>query len=159
MCLIAHLEDQIKGKIPETSPVADWAYKHAAFLKNMYMVDGRTRMTPWEALTGRRYTSKVAIFGEIVFAQIKAPKGQPTWQKAVWLTKDMVSDSHLVGTAQGVIRTSAPWNYKLDHHDVLLEKQQPRDAVLEDEAGSEPETLFEEDLNARTVDWSRYFAR
>ena len=168
MCLIAHLEDQVKGKIRETSPVVDWAYKHAAFLKNMYMVDGRTRMTPWEALTGRRYTSKVAIFGEIVFAQIKALKGQPTWQKAVWLTKDMVSDSHLVGTAQGVIRTrcirripdrfslqhilamrGAPWNYKLDHHDVLFEKQQPRDAVLEDEAGSEPETLFEEDLPTR----------
>ena len=73
-------------------------------MHNHFLVNKET--TGYERSTGRLYSGKLALFGETVLGYLKTDlKGLPKWSKGVWLTKTMMNDCHVIGTATGIFVT------------------------------------------------------
>ena len=84
-------------------PVYAWALVHSAWLHNHFVV--RREMTSYERGTGRFYSGKVAMLGETVFGFLKTELKVPKWTKGIWLSKSMMNDCHVIGTAIGIFVT------------------------------------------------------
>ena len=83
--LLCRIEEKTGVNIPIAHAVASWAFVHAAWLMNRYVVRGGA--TPFEVSTGRSYNGKLAEFGEPVLAYCylqPGPKGGARWLKAVF---------------------------------------------------------------------------
>ena len=98
-------------------PVYAWAVVHSSWLHNHFVVNKET--TGYERSTGRLYSGKLALFGETVLGYLKTDlKGLPKWSKGVWLTKTMMNDCHVIGTATGIFVTRSirrlPTSFQLE---------------------------------------------
>ena len=98
-------------------PVYAWAVVHSSWLHNHFVVNKET--TGYERSTGRLYSGKLALFGETVLGYLKTDlKGLPKWSKGVWLTKTMMNDCHVIGTATGIFVTRSirrlPCSFQLE---------------------------------------------
>lgn len=82
-----------------------WSYIHAAWTLNRFATHSATKMTPFELVFGRRYSGKVACFGEVVMALrrrgVNCKQGLQ-WVPGVWLGKTDGEDLHTVATPDGV---------------------------------------------------------
>ena len=67
------LEARLGIAIPESSAVVDWIVEHAAFVLSRFSV-GHDGMTPYERLTGRKWTRSMIEIGEVVLAKFAARK-------------------------------------------------------------------------------------
>ena len=98
-------------------PVYAWAVVHSSWLHNHFVVNKET--TGYERSTGRLYSGKLALFGETVLGYLKTDlKGLPKRSKGVWLTKTMMNDCHVIGTATGIFVTRSirrlPTSFQLE---------------------------------------------
>ncbi len=91
------------------SIVLPWLVRHQGWIANHFFVreDGQTF---FQRMNNVPYTSTVLEFGEIVEAKLQSKdvmnaKLEARWTRGVWLGRATESDEHIVGTAQGVMRT------------------------------------------------------
>ena len=118
--LQCRIEEKTGVNIPMTHAVASWAFVHAAWLINRYVVRGGS--TPFEVCTGRSYSGKLAEFGEPVLAYCyiqPGPKGGARWLKAVFLTKSLTNDMFVVGHGNTIRLTRSIKRIYDDWHNEL----------------------------------------
>ena len=118
--LQCRIEEKTGVNIPMTHAVASWAFVHAAWLINCYVVRGGS--TPFEVCTGRSYSGKLAEFGEPVLAYCyiqPGPKGGARWLKAVFLTKSLTNDMFVVGHGNTIRLTRSIKRIYDDWHNEL----------------------------------------
>ena len=118
--LLCRIEEKTGVNIPMAHAVASWAFVHAAWLMNRYVVRGGA--TPFEVSTGRSYNGKLAEFGEPVLAYCylqPGPKGGARWLKAVFLTKSLTNDMFVVGHGNTIRLTRSIKRIYNDWHDEL----------------------------------------
>eukprot|EP00438_Fugacium_kawagutii_P026160 Skav230005 [mRNA] locus=scaffold5058:3896:10669:+ [translate_table: standard] len=85
-------------------PVYAWALVHASWLHNHFVV--KEQVTAFEASFGRFYSGKLACYGEPVMGFLKTTqKGSAKWRKAIWLSKTLTNDVHILGTGDGIFVT------------------------------------------------------
>ena len=92
------------------SPVLPWTIRHAAWILTRYNVRRDTRMTPYEKIRAQKYRKEILPLGEQILARRPGANVnqllQP-WVTSLWLGRDTLCDEHLIGTAAGVMRSSA----------------------------------------------------
>ena len=84
--------------------------RHALFCHDRLLEHRETKQTSYEKRTGRKYDSKMILFGEPVW--FKRPgdtrtKFQMMWSPGIWLGRRDESDEHLIGTRFGTL--SSHW--------------------------------------------------
>ena len=103
-CLLASVENNVKGKLPAAHRLRPWAYAHAAWLMNRYSV-GKDKKTPFELKFERKYQSKLVPFGSTIYAQYlpkNKKKGLPAWSKGIFLGKQSDTELYLITDSTGV---------------------------------------------------------
>ena len=104
--------------LPGDHALWPWSFIHGAWLLNRYHNHTTTKMSPFELVNGRRYSGKVASFGEVVLVLHRKgsnTKAGPQWVPGVWLTKSEGDDLHVVATPEGILKGKAirrltdPW--------------------------------------------------
>ena len=103
LCLLRTVSAGTKLEIKSSHPLYGWAFRRAAFLLTRFHVhsDG---CASFELVHGRKYDSKIAAFGSVVFAQVvpkKKVKGV-TWDKAVYLGKSSIGNLSIISSSSGV---------------------------------------------------------
>ena len=99
--LVAQLESEAKVRLPSGHCLRYWAAVHAGGLYSRYHVHSFLKITPFQAVTGRPYSGKLANFGQMVFGlDPKAGKYKPMWKRGVYLGKDAAGHD-VIGTAPG----------------------------------------------------------
>ena len=116
--LVHMASDKCSLKLPSDHALWPWSFVHGAWLLNRYHNHSTTRTSAFELVNGRRYSGKVASFGEVVLVlhrKGQSTKAGPQWIPGVWLTKTGGDDQHVVATPEGLIRGKAirrltdPW--------------------------------------------------
>ena len=115
--LVAQLESEAKVRLPSGHCLRYWAVVHAGGLYSRYHVHSFLKITPFQAVTGRPYSGKLANFGQMVFGlDPKTGKYKPMWKRGVYLGKDAAGHD-VIGTAPGEFprtkalrRTSNLWS-------------------------------------------------
>lgn len=111
-------EDKCRLRLSADHALLPWSYIHAAWTLNRFATHTTTKMAPFELVFGRRYSGKVACFGEVVMVLHRRGvncKQGPQWVPGVWLGKTDGEDLHAVATPEGVRygkairRTADPW--------------------------------------------------
>ena len=159
-CLLASVENNVKGRLPATHKLRPWAYAHAAWLMNRYSV-GKDKKTPFELKFERKYQGKLVPFGSTIFAQYlpkNKKKGLPAWSKGIFVGKQsdtelcLITDPAGVHLARSVRRcldmwqlgtlmkiAGTPWNFQdgmvRERNQRFLEDRMP--LILEDPAEGE----------------------
>ncbi len=76
-----------------------------------------TGLTAYAAVYGEEYRREIVPFGETSMVKIPVPdhrgirpgvrahKGDTTWVRAIWLGRSEITDEHLAGTAEGLVRS------------------------------------------------------
>ena len=98
-------------EIPASHPLFVWCYAHASWLYNRFHVTPGGN-TPFEVVTSRTYSGKLAPFGACVYGQpLPVPKntrrGVPTWRKGIYVGKLMDSDLNFLLSPNGLFVTRA----------------------------------------------------
>ena len=116
--LVHMASERCSLQLPDDHAIWPWSYLHATWLLNRFPNHTTTRTSPFELVYGRRYSAKIASFGEVVLVlHRKGPntKTGPQWIPGVSLTKTDGDDLHVVATPEGLIRGKAirrltnPW--------------------------------------------------
>ena len=116
--LIQMASDKFSLRLPGDHALWPWSFVHATWLLNRYHNHTTTRTSAFELVYGRRYSGKIASFGEVVLVlHRKAPntKAGPQWIPGVWLSKTDGDDLHIVAMPEGIIKGKAirrltdPW--------------------------------------------------
>ena len=89
----------------DNEAIIQWAIRHAAFLYERFHVSREDKSTPYRRHQARDYGSALVPFGETIMW--RDPTGSKyklssAWGHGIWLGRDVRSDSHIVGTRQGV---------------------------------------------------------
>ena len=105
--LATTLLEQVKRKsateLRSSDDMVSWAYIHASMLRNAFAV--RAGTTPFERAFHMGYKGKLACFGEVVYFALNqnhVRKGKPKFVKGVWLSKTLLNDLNICGTALGI---------------------------------------------------------
>ena len=99
--LIRAVREGTQSEIDVYGPLAQWALRHAAWLLTHFRRQNGSP-TAYEMISGRKYTGKLANFGERVLARIPAPNGVDRFQPAIWVGKSDRADFNLVFVADGL---------------------------------------------------------
>ena len=99
---------------PCDHPLWSWAGRHAAWCLNRYQVS--KALTTFEVTHGKRYSGKVAGFGEPVYGYCKARgKADAKWRVGLFLGKTEAQDAWIIGDGVDVMLTRSirridqPW--------------------------------------------------
>ena len=85
---------------------------------NRFHCRSAIKVNAFELVNGRRYSGKVAVFGEVVMLPYRKGlnvKQGPQWVPGIWLGKTENEDLHVVATCDGILRGKAirrtfePW--------------------------------------------------
>ena len=111
-------ESKCELRLPADHALHLWSYNHAVWLINRFHCHSTTKVNAFELANGRRYSGKVAVFGEVVMLLHRRGlnvKQGPQWVPGIWLGKTENEDLQVVATCDGVLRgkairrTSEPW--------------------------------------------------
>ena len=116
--LVQMASDKCGLQLPGDHALWSWSFVRAAWNLNRFANHTTTKMSPFELVYGRRYSGKVAAFGELVLVlHRRGPNTKigPQWTPGIWLTKTDGDDLHVVATPNGLVRGKAirrlndPW--------------------------------------------------
>ena len=99
--LVQMASDRCSLQLPGDHAIWPWSFVHAAWTLNRFVNHTTTQMSPFELVYGRRYSGKVACFGEMVLVLHRRglnTKLGPQWVPGIWLTKTDGDDLHVVAT-------------------------------------------------------------
>ena len=103
-------ESKCELRLPADHALHLWSYNHAVWLINCFHCHSTTKVNAFELANGRRYSGKVAVFGEVVMLlhrrELNVKQG-PQWVPGIWLGKTENEDLHVVATCDGVLRGKA----------------------------------------------------
>ena len=99
--LVRSVREGAQAEVNIYGPLAQWAFRHAAWLLTHFRRQAGSP-TAYELNTGRRYTGKLANFGERVLARLPGPNGADRFQVGIWVGKTDRADFHLVFTSEGL---------------------------------------------------------
>ena len=72
--LFAALDECCKATVPRRHILLSWAIRHAAFLYNRYQIH-ESGKTSFQEVYKKPYTSKLVIFGEVIWCKFQKTKG------------------------------------------------------------------------------------
>ena len=115
------MKSQIAGAyqtatISHTHPIFPWIVRRSSWLLTRCLVKA-TGMTAYAAVYGEEYRKEIVPFGETIMVKIPAPdhrgirpgvrahKGDTTRARVMWLGRSEITDEHLAGTAEGLVRS------------------------------------------------------
>ena len=105
-CFRNYWREKAKLETTTESPLLPWSVRHCGWILSRYAVraDGRTE---YSRLTGRDYTSGIAIIGEAIWYKLPKTadltKLDDRWRAAIWLEKLDGSDEHIIGLENGAV--------------------------------------------------------
>ena len=108
------LERRMNRKLPTEHPVMKWLVSHAGDTVTRFQV-GTDGKTAYERLVGKKYKGEVVEFGAKVLHRLPGVT-KPTlqvgklagrWETGVWLGNRWGSGEHIIGTAEGIVRSRA----------------------------------------------------
>jgi hypothetical protein len=108
------LERRMNRKLPTERPVTKWLVSHAGDTVTRFQV-GTDGKTAYERLVGKKYKGEVVEVGAKVLHRLPGvtkPTSQvgklaSKWETGVWLGKRWGSGEHIIGTAEGIVRSRA----------------------------------------------------
>ena len=104
------------AELGHAHPILPWIIRHASWLMTRFLVRA-TVATAYAAVYGEEYRREIVPFGEASMIKIPVPdhrgirpgvrahRGDTAWTRAIWLGRSEVTDEHLAGTANGLIRS------------------------------------------------------
>lgn len=112
LTLRSEIEAKLKAKINPAMNVWPWMVRHAAWVRGRFGVKANMR-TAYEDAYGGQYTGQILPFGEVLLFKVphsssgrktggRQLKGDPVWERGVFLGKVNETDEFLVGNAKGV---------------------------------------------------------
>jgi len=104
----ASLKKAVGVSVGSASPWLSYMIRHSSWVLNRFAVrnDG---MTGWERLHGKKYESAVFEFGEQCIGrfanatELGQAKLEERWIRGAWVGRSVMSNGHLLATAQGVL--------------------------------------------------------
>ena len=106
--LVLQMEEAAQFRLPGGHALRYWAVMHAAWLYCRFHVHTALKVTPYQAVTGRPYRGRLAIFGQVVLGlDPKAGKHKPLWKRGIYLGKDGAGHDVLGIGENEVVRTKA----------------------------------------------------
>ncbi len=102
--------------ISHAHPIFPWIVRHSSWLMTRFLVKA-TGLTACAAVYGEEYRKEIVPFGEAIMIRtpvpdhrgirpgVRAHKGDTTWARTTWLGRSEITDEHLAGTAEGLVRS------------------------------------------------------
>ena len=105
------VEERWTARVHNGSPIFLWMVRHSSWLHFRFqpqMTEGEEKLsTGFERLRGKPYQGKTFNFSEPMMIRLPfaldIPKMEPRWVPGLWLGKVEESDSHIVGTKDGIV--------------------------------------------------------
>lgn len=111
--LMHSLQEKLKAVINSSHALWSWCMRHASWLLNRY--NASQGLTSFELVYGKIYSGQICEFGEPVYGFARtALKGNPRWQRMIFLGKVEGQDSYLLYTGSSLILTRSVRRVKTD---------------------------------------------